>query len=108
MTFAGDMPAGSRVRFMRASHEELLDGAAHAAEQARGPAYELVICVSCVGRHLVLGPRSVEEVEIVRYSLGGNPALTGFYSYGELAPSGREPGCRLHNQTMTLTAFVEE
>ena len=33
LTFAGDMPPGARVRFMRASYEDLLDGAAHAAEQ---------------------------------------------------------------------------
>lgn len=108
MTFAGDMPPGSRVRFMRASYEDLLDGAAYAAEQARGFPAELVICVSCVGRRLVLGPRIGEEVELVRVAVGARAAITGFYSYGELAPAGREPGCRLHNQTMTITAFAED
>lgn len=108
MVFAGDMPPGARVRFMRASYEELLDGAAHAAELARGHPAELVVCVSCVGRRIVLGQRIEEEIELVRVALGAKAAITGFYSYGELAPIGRETGCRLHNQTMTVTALAED
>jgi len=108
MTFAGDMPPGARVRFMRAADEDLLDGAAHAAEQARRFPAALVICVSCVGRRLVLGPRIREEIDLVRVAMGSRAVITGFYSYGELAPAGHEPGCRLHNQTMTVTAFAED
>jgi hypothetical protein len=33
--------------------------------------------------------------------------LTGFYSYGELAPSGHSGSCQLHNQTMTVTSISE-
>ncbi len=108
MTFAGDIPTGARVRFMRASYEDLIDGAAAAAGQtANGAEPELVICVSCVGRRIVLGQRTEEETEIVRDTLGTAAAVTGFYSYGELAPSGGSGACQLHNQTMTITTLSE-
>jgi hypothetical protein len=108
MTFAGDIPAGARVRFMHASYEDLLDGATEAAEQARGRNHELILCISCVGRRIVLGQRIEEEVELVRDCLGAGTIITGFYSYGELAPNSRTAGCQLHNQTMTITALAEE
>jgi hypothetical protein len=108
MTFAGDIPAGARVRFMRASYEDLIDGAAAAATQTAGANQpELVICVSCVGRRIVLGQRTEEETEIVRETLGTAATCTGFYSYGELAPSGGLGACQLHNQTMTITTLRE-
>lgn len=109
MTFAGDIPTGARVRFMRASYEDLIDGAARAAAQARAdtPA-QLAICVSCVGRRIVLGQRTEDETEVVRATLGPGPALTGFYSYGELAPASQAAACQLHNQTMTVTSLWED
>jgi len=108
MTFAGDIPDGSRVRFMHASYEDVLDGALQAAEQTGTRGAELVVCISCVGRRLVLGQRTEEELELVRETVGPRAVIAGFYSYGELAPAGREAGCRLHNQTMTISAFSEE
>jgi hypothetical protein len=109
MVFAGDIPLGARVRFMRASYEDLIDGAARAAEDSRlAPGSDLAICISCVGRRIVLGQRTEEETEIVRETLGGTPVLAGFYSYGELAPSGGGSACQLHNQTMTITTLREE
>lgn len=108
MRFAGDIPVGSRVRFMRASYEDLIDGAASAAEQLRDEhAAELVLCVSCVGRRIVLGQRTEEETESVRSVVGPTPALSGFYSYGELSPATSSMACQLHNQTMTITSMYE-
>ncbi|MEO0510354.1 MAG: FIST C-terminal domain-containing protein [Verrucomicrobiota bacterium] len=107
MTFAGDIPAGASVHFMRASYEDLIDGADAAAVQARKHDEELVMCVSCVGRRIVLGQRTEEELECVRETFGSFPVIAGFYSYGELAPTGDEQACQLHNQTMTITSFRE-
>lgn len=109
MTFAGDVPMGSRVRFMRASYEDLINGAERAAEQTRTlSAPQLAVCVSCVGRRIVLGQRVEEETEMVRETLGPGAVLSGFYSYGELAPAGSATACQLHNQTMTITAWRED
>jgi hypothetical protein len=108
MVFAGDIPNGARVRFMRASYEDLVDGAAHAAETTRDQSTpSLVLCVSCVGRRIVLGQRTEEETEIVRDTVGSLPVLAGFYSYGELSPSSTSSVCQLHNQTMTITTMQE-
>ena len=110
ITFAGDIPEGRLVRLMRANFDQLVDGAATAAETVdlsefrNGPA--LCIAISCVGRRLVLGPRVEEEIEVVIEGLPNEVRQIGYYSYGEISPlaSGR---CDLHNQTMTLTVIWE-
>lgn len=111
MTFAGDIPEGAYARFMKANFERLIDGASGAAVRSReglgGSSPELAILISCVGRKLVLKQRIEEEVEAVRDALGGAPALTGFYSYGEISPFISGAPCALHNQTMTITTFTE-
>ena len=108
MVFAGDIPMGARARFMRASYEDIIDSAGQAAEQSRGiEEPELVVCVSCLGRHIVLGQRIEEEMENVRAAVGQTAVLAGFYSNGELAPSGDSTACDLHNQTMSVTSLRE-
>jgi hypothetical protein len=110
MTFAGDIPQGSNVKFMMADYDHLIDGAARAAEKSGKQSEispELVIMVSCVGRKLVLGDRVDEEVEAVADRLGKEAIYTGFYSNGEISPLVSKSDCRLHNQTMTITAYAE-
>lgn len=111
MTFAGDVPEGSYVRFMKANFDRLIDGAAGAAKTTYNAignqAADLAILISCVGRKMVLKQRVEEEVEGVRDVLGSKAALTGFYSYGEISPFTPNAKCELHNQTMTITTFLE-
>ena len=111
ITFAGDIPEGSFVRLMRANFDRLIDGAADAASRADMSDYKggqpvLGIGISCVGRRLVLGQRTEEEIDAVLDALPPGCKFIGYYSYGELSPltSGR---CDLHNQTMTLSLFWE-
>jgi hypothetical protein len=112
MTFAGDVPEGTYVRLMRTSREGLVAGAEGAALSARRALGHtepsLVLLVSCIGRRLVLKNRVDEEVDAARTVMGPNPAFTGFYSFGELAPSETGGASMLHNQTMTITAIAEE
>jgi hypothetical protein len=54
-----------------------------------------------------MGQLTEEELDIVREKLGSATAITGFYSYGELAPFSDVLQCQLHNQTMTLTTLYE-
>lgn len=111
MTFAGDVPEGAYARLMKANLERLVDGAIGAAqtsyEAIGSTSPDLAILISCVGRKLVLKQRVEEEVEGVRDILGEHTALTGFYSYGEIAPFTPSTECALHNQTMTITTFSE-
>lgn len=109
LTFAGDIPQGSFVRLMKANTDRLINGAEEAAIAAKNGAKEspeFALLVSCVGRKLVLKQIVEEEVESVSDVLD-KPVITGFYSYGEIAPFNQNVQCELHNQTMTITTFRE-
>jgi hypothetical protein len=112
MTFAGDIPEGGTAQLMKTNVDNLVDGATTAAETSltglgdRRP--DLALLVSCVGRKLVMKQRVEEEVEAIRDVFGGDTTFAGFYSYGELCPFRAGGDCRLHNQTMTITAFAED
>ncbi|QDK79719.1 histidine kinase [Spirosoma sp. KCTC 42546] len=111
MTFAGDIPEGACVRFMRANLDRLVEASALAAQNALtqlGKTPELAILISCVGRKLVLGQRTEEEVEVASDIFGNQLYMTGFYSYGEIAPAGPASPGELHNQTMTITILSEQ
>jgi hypothetical protein len=111
MTFAGDIPEGHLAQLMRANFDRLIDGAEESAVMTRSNTDSSVPClciaISCVGRRLLLGERTEEELERVMEALPAGSTQVGFYSYGEISPllSG---GCDLHNQTMTLTTIAEE
>lgn len=110
MTFAGEMPKGALVRFMKANLDRVIDASATAAQSSLTPFSvkpDLAILVSCVGRRLVLGQRSEEEVEAAREIFGEKTIMTGFYSYGEISSQNPNARCELHNQTMTITTFSE-
>lgn len=112
MTFAGDMPEGHLAQLMRANFERLIEGASNAALHTIASAGDVLgpdvlsIAISCVGRRLILGERTEEEIEAAIEALPKGTTQIGFYSYGEISPfaSGR---CDLHNQTMTLTTIAE-
>jgi len=101
---------------MRGDFDRLAAGAADAARQARrgleelGAANEgraLAVLVSCIGRRLLMGQQTTDEVEAAGAELGDGVARIGFYSYGEISPHAASGVCELHNQTMTITTIAE-
>jgi hypothetical protein len=110
LTFAGDMPEGFYAQFMRANFDRLIQGASDAAGLASRSGTDftptLSIAISCVGRRMVLGQRTEEEVEAAFDVLPKGAQQIGFYSYGEISPY-TTGHCDLHNQTMTLTTISE-
>lgn len=109
MTFAGNLPTGSKVRLMKANFDKLINASSKAANESivENVHPDLALLISCVGRKLVLQERTNEEVEAAKNIFGNNTAITGFYSYGEISPFNPNPNCELHNQTMTITTFSE-
>lgn len=110
MIFAGDIPVGSKVRFMKANFDKLTNaasGAANLTHERTSVHPDLALLISCVGRKLILKSRTEEEVEAVNEVFGQQTLLTGFYSYGEISPLKKGGACALHNQTMTITTFHE-
>ena len=110
ITYAGNVPEGAQARFMFATIDDLIQGTHAAAKlsmQRLAFPPQLSILVSCNGRRYVMKQRTEEEVEAVKEALGAETALTGFYSYGEIAPADSGGRSQLHNETMTITSFAE-
>lgn len=109
MSFAGNMPEGSRAQLMYANFNKLLDGGILAANNRLivNEEAEFALLISCVGRKLVLKNRVEEEVEEVKLVLGESVPMCGFYSNGEISPLIASPVCELFNQTMTITTYTE-
>jgi hypothetical protein len=110
MVFADVVPRDSRVQLIMISPDGIANGAQTAsnlAMQGRKNKPEVALVVSCIGRKLVMSQRVEEEIELVNEIVGGQAAIAGFYSYGEIAPFHDTHECELHNQTMTLTLISE-
>jgi len=110
LTFGGNMPEGSYALLMNANFDKLIEGASEAAQNSMNKKIkqpDLALIISCMARKLVLDQRVEEEIDVVRAIYGETTVMTGFYSYGEIAPSLNSLKCELHNQTMTITTFTE-
>jgi hypothetical protein len=113
MTFAGDVPEGWGGQLMRGTFTRLAEGSAEAARQAQegladGKDREgVAVLVSCIGRRLLMGQRTTDELEAAEAELGAQLSRLGFYSYGEISPHAASGICELHNQTMTVTTITE-
>jgi hypothetical protein len=111
ITFAGNVPEGAYARFMVGHRDDLIDGTLEAARSSIAPlanvGAQLSLLVSCNGRRFVLKQRVEEEVEAVRDAVGPLATMTGFYSYGEIAPPSPDRHAELHNETMTVTSLGE-
>ncbi|WP_428262116.1 FIST N-terminal domain-containing protein [Haliangium sp.] len=111
MTFAGDVPVGSRVLLLGASSDALIAGAADAAEAALGDmdvaeGKALGLLVSEVGRRVVLGDRADDELAAAVEPLLPEVACVGFYGYGGFSGLRGRPTV-LHNQTFLVTLISE-
>ncbi len=109
LIFAGDIAQGELVTLAHANTDNLAEGAAHAAKNALGKSAQgtgAALCVSCVGRKILMGQDTEEELEAVQDVMGHIP-VAGFYSYGEICQFESTGTIELHNQTMTITHFNE-
>jgi hypothetical protein len=111
MTFAGNIPEGSRIRLMRSNLNQLIEKAKIGGEEAvhhfsRPPALALVM--NCVGRKTILQSRKNEEIEELAKAFDKQTGVAGFYTYGEFS-SWENPAlvCDLHNQTVVVTVMDE-
>ncbi len=112
MKFAGNVPEGSSIRFMKSNFDRLVFAASEAGVEAcesmgNNTIPELAIIVSCVGRKLVLANRIEEEVEAAVECFPNTTNVIGFFSYGEISPQKEDHISYLHNQTITITTFSE-
>lgn len=113
VSFFGNVEEGVTIRLCQTNHDRLIEGASGAAHLISDNISDgmnqtgLAICVSCVGRKLVMAAQTSDEVAAVKAILGEQTAITGFYSYGEIAPRPKTNDSVLHNQTMTIGYLSE-
>ena len=112
MKFAGNVPEGSTIRFMKSNFDRLVLAASEAGVEAceisgNKTTPDLAVIVSCVGRKLVLANRIEEEVEAAVECFPNTTNVIGFFSYGEISPQKEDHISYLHNQTITITTFSE-
>lgn len=112
LRFFGEVPQGYYARLMYGNSNNLIQGAIEAARNSLnsidGKNGKVAILISCVARRVLLNQMTDEEIEAIRNVFGNNVILTGFYSYGEIAPSHKERITEFHNQTMTITLIGED
>lgn len=112
LRFFGEVPQGYYARLMHANSNNLIHGAMKAAENSlksiNSKNGKIAILISCVARKVVLNQMIDEEIEAVRNIFGNDVTITGFYSYGEIAPSNKDRITEFHNQTMTITFIGED
>lgn len=102
---AHEIPEGAEVRMLRATKDDLIRGAAEAAaELGRAlPGGRLALVFDSLARKLVLGARYKEEVAAAYARLSPECVRAGFYSYGQLAPSGGRTG--YHDATFSAVVI---
>ncbi|RLE26311.1 MAG: hypothetical protein DRJ65_05785 [Acidobacteria bacterium] len=115
ITLAASIPEGAAITLTTASRGDIINGARLATEQAmdslNGATPRAVLVFSCVGRRVVLGRRTGEEIEAVKKVLGRSVPLVGFYTYGEIGPIDKTQealaGTRFHNETVVVWILGE-
>lgn len=107
---AGDIATGTKIKFMRATNNNLVEGAKDAAVKAKMGTKDssLVLCISCVARKFVMGEAVDDEIAAVQETFGSESGLVGFYAHGEIGPFFTSTDCQLHNQTMTIAVISEK
>lgn len=110
LIFASSIPENTTVQLMHSNVMKLIDAAENALDNCSldftSGSPTLALIVSCIGRRLIMGQKTEDEIEIIRDRLPIHTEICGFYSYGEFAPTAHKQN-ELHNQTMTLIIFQE-
>jgi hypothetical protein len=111
LILAGDIPDDAIVRVMNCNDEDILDGVDEVVDRLRNKTIlptsnALCICVSCMGRKLVLGKSITEEARLSHELLGAGISQVGFYAFGEISTTS-DGASHVHNQTLTMILIRE-
>lgn len=110
LIFASKIPEKTQVQLMHSNVMKLIDAAEDALKDcslnfANGQSTAALI-ISCIGRRMIMGQKTEDEISIIKELLPDHAEICGFYSYGEFSPTASKRN-ELHNQTMTLIVFQE-
>lgn len=110
LIFASKIPEKTQVQLMHSNVMKLINAAEQALDNctldfSNGKATAALI-ISCIGRRMIMGQKTEDEIDIIKERLPNHTEICGFYSYGEYSPTASKRN-ELHNQTMTLIIFQE-
>ena len=104
ITFTGSIPEGATIELTEAVRSGIFTDTQNSAKRLStdgaiaNPAFALAF--SCAFRKDVLGTRAAEELRILTDHLPPNIPLSGFYSYGEIAPLAKGHKSLVHGATL--------
>jgi hypothetical protein len=112
-TAVGMIPEGTILCICSLSREQIGEGALEAMRSLKEKmaahkdySYSTVLAFSCIGRSLVMLPRSDVEVKQLLTGFPANLSLSGFYGYGEIGPQGTAKKQNFaYNESLILCAF---
>ena len=102
--FSESIPRGATVQLTEAIRENIIADTKVTTEglTLEDPLFQpsFALAFSCDFRKEVLGTRTGEELQIIRQNLPRNIPISGFYSYGEIAPLARGQKSLFHGATL--------
>jgi hypothetical protein len=117
----GDIPVGSQIRLMIGNKEFCLAATRQAVDEAKqsllvsrlglqrkDSVVDLLFVFDSISRHTLLKRSAIEELKIIKRSIGEGVPIVGFYTYGEQAPlksMGHHGRAHFHNQTISILAL---
>ena len=106
------IPANSEVQIATASRDEIIAAARDAGQQAAngystGLTPQAALVFSCAGRRAALGTRTVEEYTCLTEIIGVEIPTAGFYTYGEICPSGPNSHSLTHTNALVAVLLGE-
>lgn len=116
-TAVGMIPTGATLSICSLSKQDIEEAASKALaelmikiadKRQNGQVFSTVLAVSCIGRFMLMSPRSSIETERLLAGLPPDVTLAGFYGYGEIGPVSRALPKIVnfaHNETLILCAF---
>jgi len=103
MTFSGDVPKGACVQLTQSIRHQVVQGVNKSVQDALslypGVQPEIALTFSCTGRKMALGSKTYLEIERVMDLLGKRTKVSGFYTFGEIAPLTIPGQSHYHNAT---------
>jgi hypothetical protein len=104
-----DIPEQATVRLTGTSRDEIITSTLTSFQTAlqnySGNKIDAVLLFSCCCRRWLLGTRAKEEYEIIKNALPYSAPLSGFYTYGELAPL-QPRGASYYHQETFVTLLI--
>jgi len=102
--FSESVPTGATVQLTEARRYGIIEDTKTSAKGLALKSHYLqpsfALAFSCAFRKEILGTRTGEELQIIRQNLPQNIPISGFYSYGEIAPLARDQESMFHGATL--------